>query len=201
MLTQKQKSVLDWIADFHLSYARQPTLMEIGEGLGLSSSSTIHKHIKQLITKGYLTESLSKAAYEFTPKLSTGTLPFLGVIAAGKPIEAVPDTQSIELLLDFCQPGRYVLRVAGDSMIEAGILDGDYVIIREQSTAEIGQIVVALTTDSVNGAEATLKSFYPKNSQIIELRPANALMESIYCCMDSLTLQGVMVGLFRDYQH
>jgi len=129
-----------------------------------------------------------------------GSLPFLGVIAAGRPIEAVPDLQTIELLADFCHAGRYVLKVAGDSMIEAGILDGDYVIIREQATAERGQIVVALVSDAVNGAQATLKYFHP-GKQFVELRPANTAMLPMHYPHDALTLQGVMVGLFRDYQH
>ena len=212
MLTQKQKDVLDCIVGFLRSRGRQPTLAEIGEQLGMSSSSTVHKHVQKLIAKDYLQSTDDKAAYSIEFDESTASLPLLGVIAAGKPIEAIPDVETIDLASEFCQPGRYVLRIAGDSMIEAGILDGDYVVIREQSTAERGEIVVALINSTVNGAEATLKYFYPQSDSFssyadgssladgsIELRPANSSMDSMFFATDEVTIQGVVVGSFRSY--
>ena len=213
MLTQKQKDVLDCIQNFLRSHGRQPTLTEIGELLGMSSSSTVHKHVQKLIAKDYLQSTSDKAAYTIEFDESTSSLPLLGVIAAGKPIEAIPDVQSIDLASEFCQSGRYVLRIAGDSMIEAGILDGDYVVIREQAMAERGEIVVALISGAVNGAEATLKYFHPQTGSSsslaegfsnaegsIELRPANSSMDSMFFPADEVTIQGVVVGSFRSYQ-
>jgi len=207
MLTQKQKDVLDCIQEFLRSQGRQPTLMEIGELLGMSSSSTVHKHVQKLIGKDYLQSTDDKAAYAIELDESTAALPFLGVIAAGKPIEAIPDVQSIDLASEFCKSGHYVLRISGDSMVEAGILDGDYVVIREQAMAERGEIVVALIDGAVNGAEATLKYFYPQTDSpsylangSIELRPANSSMDSMFFPADEVTIQGVVVGSFRFYQ-
>ncbi len=220
MLTIKQKDVLDCIQGFLRSHGRQPTLAEIGERLGMSSSSTVHKHVQKLIAKGYLQTTNDKSAYTIKLDETTSSLPLLGVIAAGKPIEAIPDVQSIDLASEFCQSGRYVLRIAGDSMIEAGILDGDYVVIREQAIAERGEIVVVLLSGAINGSEATLKYFYPQadssslaegssfladsSSSLavgsIELRPANSSMESLFYPADEVTIQGVVVGSFRSYQ-
>ncbi len=219
MLTQKQKDVLDCIQNFLRSHGRQPTLAEIGKLLGMSSSSTVHKHVQKLIAKDYLQSTTDKAAYTIKLDESTSSLPLLGVIAAGKPIEAIPDIQSIDLADEFCKSGHYVLRIAGDSMIEAGILDGDYVVIREQAIAERGEIVVALLSGAVNGSEATLKYFYPQTDSSsslaegfsnaegfphaegsIELRPANASMDSMFFPANEVTIQGVVVGSFRSYQ-
>jgi len=193
MLTAKQMLVLDTIQQFLNQHGRQPTLSEIGHLLGIGESG-VHKHIRKLISSGYLLESEGKAAYQpIDQPERTGTLPLLGVIAAGQPIEAIPDQQRIDLVSSFCGPEHYALKISGDSMIEAGILDGDFVVIRKQETAADGDIVVAL----ISHVEATLKYYYPRDTGVVELRPANSQMESMFYPADEVEVQGVMIGSFR----
>jgi repressor LexA len=193
MLTAKQKLVLDNIQQFINHHRRQPTLTEIGSLLGIGESG-VHKHVRKLIASGHLLESEGKAAYQLMDEPeSEGTIQLLGVIAAGQPIEAIPDQQSIDLVTSFCGPDNYALRISGDSMIEAGILDGDFVVIRKQETANTGEIIVAL----INHVEATLKYYHPRNTGVIELRPANCDMESMFYPSDQVEIQGIMTGSFR----
>ncbi len=196
MLTSKQQVVLECIQSFTQNTGRQPTLAEIGSKLELGESG-IHKHVRNLIAQGYLQESKGKAAYRLPdePK-NTTSLPLLGSIAAGKPIEAIANELNIDLAENFCGPDRYVLRVSGDSMIDAGILNGDYVVIRKQETASRGSIVVAL----INQLEATLKYFHPHETGVIELRPANNTMQPMFYPADQVELQGILIGSFRGYQ-
>lgn len=196
MITAKQQLVLNSIHSFIDKHGRQPTLSDISFQLGVGESG-IHKHVRNLIEAGYLHESEGKAAYS-VPNIveQTTILPFMGVIAAGKPIEAIPDIQSIDLAKSFCGPDRYVLRITGDSMIEAGLLDGDYVVVQKQLTAKRGDAVVAL----VDRSEATLKYFHPVDSKgVIELRPANASMKPMVYESKRVDVQGVVVGSFRQY--
>jgi len=173
-----------------------PTLEEIGQEIGIGRS-TVHKHIRTLINKHYLQDAEGKAAYQLIEPIDDeGTLPYMGKIAAGCPIEAIPDQQNINLAQLFCGPDRYVLRVTGDSMIEAGIWDEDFVVIQKQVFAREGQIIVAL----VDRYEATLKYYHPKNTGVVELRPANSQMQSMYYPAEQVEIQGVMIGVFRDYQ-
>jgi repressor LexA len=193
MLTAKQMLVLENIQQFINQHGRQPTLTEIGGLLGIGESG-VHKHIRNLISSGHLLESEGKAAYQLMDQPeSKGTLPLLGVIAAGQPIEAIPDQQSIDLVTSFCGPDNYALKISGDSMIEAGILDGDFVVIRKQATAHNGEIIVAL----INHVEATLKYYYPRDTGVVELRPANSQMESMFYPADQVEIQGIMSGSFR----
>ena len=202
MLTAKQHSVLECIRDFVAVTGYQPTLMDISNEMELSQSG-IHKHVRNLISKGYLLETEGKAAYQLpqvdideTLDYSKTTLPLVGVIAAGAPIEAIPEQKTIDLAEHFCGPDRYVLRISGSSMIDAGIFNGDYVVIQKQSTANSGDIVVAL----INRFEATLKYFYPRPVDIVELRPANETMEPMFYPANEVEIQGVIVGSFRSYQ-
>ncbi|MCH9698320.1 MAG: transcriptional repressor LexA [Gammaproteobacteria bacterium] len=193
MLTAKQLLVLENIQLYINQNGRQPTLTEIGARLGIGESG-IHKHIRKLISLGYLNESEGKAAYQpIDEPERQGTLPLVGVIAAGQPIEAIPDRQSIDLVTSFCGPEHYALKVSGDSMIEAGILDGDYVVIRKQTIAKTGEIIVAL----ISHVEATLKFYHPRDTGVVELRPANCEMESMFYPATEVEIQGVMIGSFR----
>jgi len=195
MLTVKQSAVLNTIKVFAQENHRLPTLEEIGNELNIGRS-TVHKHIRSLIKGGYLLESTGKAAYRFHNNLnSEDTLPYMGRIAAGAPIEAIPEQQNINLAKIFCGPDRYVLRISGDSMIEAGIWDEDYVVIQKQDYAQEGAIIVAL----INRYEATLKYYHPKDTGVTELRPANSLLKPMFYPSDNIEIQGVLVGVFRDY--
>lgn len=196
MLTNKQNTVLNIIRDFIRENQRQPTLEEIGLKLGIGRS-TVHKHVQALIRAGSLFESSGKFAYEYIDEDDElDSLPYFGRIAAGKPIEAVVDQRQVNMARFFCGPGRYVLKISGDSMIEAGIFDEDYVVIRKQETANPGTIVVAL----VEGREATLKYYYPHSTGVVELQPANEQLKTMYYPADQVEIQGVLIGVFRDYQ-
>ena len=196
MLTSKQLAVLGVIRAFIQKEQRQPTLEEIGKKLGIGRS-TVHKHVRALIRTEHLQECSGKFAYTYpSEEIEQGSLPYLGRIAAGRPIEAVVDQQQINLARLFCGAGRYVLKIHGDSMIEAGICDEDYIVIRKQQTANPGSIVVAL----VEGREATLKYYYPQASGMVELKPANQEMQTMLYPADQIVIQGVLIGVFRDYQ-
>jgi repressor LexA len=123
------------------------------------------------------------------------TLPLAGNIAAGLPIQAIEGQDTLDLGQLLCQPGRYALRIIGESMIDMSLHDGDYVIIESRSYASTGQVVVAL----IDQEEATLKRFYDLGNGMIELRPENTDMESMYYAADRVTIQGVLVGLTRVY--
>ncbi len=196
MLTSKQSLVLQTIQQLTQQMGYLPTLEEIGHEIGIGRS-TVHKHIRTLINNNYLQEAEGKAAYQLLePFEDEGSLPFMGRIAAGAPIEAIPDQQNINLAQLFCGPNRYVLRISGDSMIEAGIWDDDFVVIQKQAYAREGNIIVAL----VDRYEATLKYYHPKETGVVELRPANSQMDSMYYPAEQVEIQGVMIGVFRDYQ-
>ena len=156
-----------------------------------------HKYLPTLTKPGLLFESAKKFAYGYANgDESLNHLPYLGQIAAGKPLEALSDSRQINLGRFFGGAGRYVLRISGDSMVDAGIFDEDYVVIRKQKTALPGSIVVAL----VDQREATLKYYHPHSTGVIELRPGNEILESIYYAADSVVIQGVLIGVFRDYE-
>lgn len=196
MLTSKQSLVLQTIQQLTQQMGYLPTLEEIGQEIGIGRS-TVHKHIRTLINKNYLQDAEGKAAYQLMePFEEEGSLPYMGRIAAGAPIEAIPDQQNINLAQLFCGPNRYVLRISGDSMIEAGIWDEDFVVIQKQAYAREGNIIVAL----VDRYEATLKYYHPKETNVVELRPANSQMKSMYYPAEQVEIQGVMIGVFRDYQ-
>jgi len=196
MLTARQQATLGCIKDFLAERGRPPTLEEIGACLGLRARSTVHQHVRGLIEKGYLEPGSGKMAY----RIATGntaldtSLPYHGKIAAGAPIEAIPGQEHIDLAGMFCGPHRYILRIDGESMIEAGILDNDYVVIEKAETARNGDIVVAL----IHSWEATLKYYYAHETGVIELRPANSAMPPMFYPADQVRIQGIMVGLFRD---
>lgn len=196
MLTSKQSQVLQTIQHLAQQMGYLPTLEEIGQDMGIGRS-TIHKHIRTLINNGYLQEAEGKSAYQLADPLDEeeGSLPYMGRIAAGFPIEAIPDQQNINLAQLFCGADRYVLKIAGDSMIEAGIWDDDYVVIQKRASAREGDIIVAL----VDRYEATLKYYHPKDTGVVELRPANSQLQSMFYPADQVEIQGVMVGVFRSY--
>ncbi len=196
MLTSKQSLVLQVIKQLTQQMGYLPTLEEIGQDIGIGRS-TVHKHIQTLINNGYLQEAEGKSAYQLSESIEDeNTLPYMGRIAAGCPIEAIPEQENINMAQLFCGSDRYVLKIAGDSMIEAGIWDDDFVVIQKQSHAREGDIIVAL----VDRYEATLKYYYPKDTGVVELRPANSQLQSMFYPAEQVEIQGTMIGVFRDYQ-
>lgn len=199
-LTKKQRLVLDFITGFLEDKGYAPSYREIAQDLGLSSVSTIHDHVRGLQSKGYLDpqvegrRSLEPTAKAQPQPSAAVEIPLVGLITAGQPIEALVEHERLAVPQGMVGRGRYYsLRVKGDSMIEDGIFDGDYVIIEERSHAEDGEIVVALLENQF----ATLKRYYREKDHI-RLQPANSNMEPFR--VKEVTVQGRVVGLIRRYR-
>ena len=195
-LTKKQKDILEFIRTHIHQRGYAPTLREIGEHFGLSSVATVHKHLKSLEEKGELKREEGRARQvEIRPPEKTPHLwevPLLGLVAAGRPIEALEQPDVISLPEDMLGRGEtFVLQVKGDSMIEDHILDGDRIIVEKRSHAENGEIVVALL-----GNEATVKRLYRESGRV-RLQPANSTMAPIYVQNEDLKIQGVVTGVLR----
>jgi repressor LexA len=199
-LTKRQQQILDFIRGEIHRCGYPPSVREIGEAIGLSSSSTVHSHLAALETKGYLRRDPSKPRalevldYRETDRGvdygSVRAVPVVGQVAAGQPILAAENIeQTMSLPTEMADDETFILRVKGDSMIEAGILDGDFVVVRQQPTATNGDIVVAMLEDS-----ATVKTFYRELDRI-RLQPENSTMEPIYA--RDVTILGKVVALFR----
>jgi len=196
-LTARQRQVLNWIKGFIDEHGMPPTVREIGAAFGIGSSS-VFDHLKALEKKGYLRRGDLGARSLIIEDRKRGEeatqhLAVIGRIAAGRPIEAVEDDLgSIPVNRKLLRGrGGFALRVEGDSMVDAGIHDGDYVIVREQDTAENGDIVVAL----IDG-EATLKRFY-REKEGVRLEPANGKMETIEVNSGDFRIQGKVIGVLR----
>ncbi len=210
-LTRRQKEVYDFISGFVDKHGYSPSFEEIAEGLGLSSLATVHKHIsnleqKELLRRDYnrsrsidllkprgaMKQSLAVAAAAAAE--ASLSLPLLGRIAAGRPLEAVENPESISLA-DFTRSKEvYVLQVKGESMQDEHILDGDYVLVEKANSARDGEIVVAL----VDSTDATLKRIYVEGSKI-RLQPSNATMQPIIVPAASVQVQGRVIGVLRKY--
>jgi len=197
MLTGLEEKILQCITRYITQNGRSPTLDEIGQLLEIRSKGTIHRYVKSLIDKGHLQRTGRnwrglRLAGEQNRRLTI--LPLAGRIAAGKPIEAISEQYEINFSEMLLGPGRYVLEVQGDSMIDAGILDGDLVIVRETQSADNGDIIVAL----IDNNEATLKRLRKKGNQV-ELIPDNQSMTPMIYSADRINIQGVVVGQARMY--
>jgi repressor LexA len=200
-LTKKQKFLLDFIKKFSTSEGYPPSFREIMEGLNYSSVATVAQHIDNLVIKGYLhkkdNEARSIQLVETDLDISNTTeLPLLGFIAAGQPISVMDDPHETLTVPPFMikSDDSYVLQVKGQSMIDDGILDGDYVIIRETHAPQNGDVVVAM----VNGYSATLKRFY-KEGDKIRLQPANSSMRPLIVKESEIEVQGIVTGVIRKY--
>lgn len=193
MLTELEKKILNFIGEYlRYNEGRSPTLAEIGEGCGIKSVGTIHRYISSIEKKGFL----EKARSGWRTLLAPSELPFKGIIAAGKPIEAVEQIESIDLSALLVQPDCYLLRIKGDSMIDSGILDGDLVVIRTAKTANNGQIVVAL----VDNEDASLKEFKKVNrGRQIKLIPHNKEMEEQVYDANRVQIQGILSSVIRTF--
>ncbi len=201
MLTKRQKQIIDFVSKYIGEHGYAPTLQEIGNFFGLSSLATVHKHLKNLEHKGYIRRQWNHSrALEIirghAPGTTSHSVPLLGEVAAGTPIEAVENPETISVPEDFVsrQP-TFCLRVRGESMIDEGIRSGDYIIVESRETANDGETVVAL----VNG-EATVKKFFRTPEGQIRLEPANANMAPIIAKPEEVKVQGVVVGLMRRYR-
>lgn len=202
-LYRRQKQILEFIRKYIEKYSYSPTLGEIADAMGVSSLATVHEHLQALVKKGVIKKfegsvrGIELLDQKIAQKLSGIELPILGFIAAGQPIMTYTDpdaTVSVSPSLVSNKKRSYVLQVKGDSMIEDGILDGDFVIIEEDNTARDGEIVVALLDNGL----ATLKRFF-KEKDRIRLEPANAAMQPIYAALGDVQIQGKCVGVIRRF--
>jgi repressor LexA len=198
-LTKRQKQLIDYLNNYISEHGYAPTLAEVGEYFGLSSLATVHKHLHNLEQKGFIKRQHNHSrALEVSAadKGSRGRLKLLGQVAAGAPIEAVEGNETISVPDDFIRrDNTFCLRVKGDSMIEDGIRDGDYIIVEGRDSADNGETVVALI-----GNEATVKKFFREPDGQVRLQPANATMQPIMVTEGDLAIRGVVVGLMRHYR-
>jgi repressor LexA len=200
-LTRRQREIFDFICAFIDDQGYSPSLEEIGAHFGLSSVATVHKHVHHLVEKGFLRKSWNRSR-SVEPVGSGGedagsiTLPLLGTVAAGAPIEAIEIDETLAVPSELVPRGgdAFVLRVRGDSMIEENILDGDYVVIESRPVARDGEKVVAL----IRGEEATLKTFRPRGARVV-LEPANAALKPLEFPAGDVEVRGVVRGLVRRY--
>jgi repressor LexA len=200
-LYKRQKQILDFISQFVQKNGYSPTLQQIADALGVSSLATVHEHLNAMAKKGVIKkfegavrgiEIVDKKMAEITKGVE---LPILGFIAAGSPIEPFTDPNATTNVAPGMLSGKkraFVLQVKGESMIEDGILDGDYVVVEEQNEAKNGDIVVALLENGL----ATLKRYY-KEATRIKLAPANSTMQPIY--VTDVKVQGKVVGVIRRF--
>src|SRR5271157_6356081 len=204
-ITRRQRELYDFISDFVQKNNYSPSFDEIRQGLKLNSLATVHKHVTNLEKKGLLTRDYnrSRSIDLLPPKgrlkqaMSVNTavvLPLVGRIAAGQPIEAVENPETISLADFVRSKDVFVLEVRGESMQDEHILDGDYVLVEKTRTAHNGDIVVAL----VDSSDATLKRFY-RDGDNIRLQPSNVTMKPIIVPAASVDVQGRVIGVLRKY--
>jgi repressor LexA len=204
-LTRRQKQVLDFIVTFINRNRYSPSFEEVAEGLELTSLATVHKHLQTLERKGYIRRGYNQSRSIEVVQLPRPVreevarhaveLPLLGRIAAGQPVEAVQNPETVSLG-DFARSKNvFVLEVKGDSMIDDHICDGDYIIVEQTESAHNRDIVVAL----VRGEETTLKRFFRESGGRVRLQPANAQMPPIVLPAKDVQIQGRAVGVLRRY--
>jgi repressor LexA len=208
-LTKRQKEVLDLLVSFLNKHGYSPSFEEISKSLKLHSLATVHKHITTLEKKGYIRRGynqsrsieilqLPKPVREQVAQRQSESaveLPMMGRIAAGRPLEAVEDRETLSLGEFTRGDNNFVLQVKGNSMREDHILDGDYIVVEQTQVANPGEIVVAL----VGGSDATLKRFYREAGGKIRLQPANSEMQPIIVPAADVKIQGRVVGVLRKY--
>lgn len=201
-LTGRQQEIWSFLVEYVDRHGYPPTVREIGEAVGLASPSTVHAHLANLERAGLLKRDPTKPrALELTGRdkpaeaaaLELPRLPLLGQIAAGGPLLAEQNVED-QIAVPETLRGDFVLRVRGESMIEAGILDGDLVVVQRAQDAKNGDIVVALAGDDESADEATVKTFYREKGRI-RLQPENASLEPIYA--EHVQILGKVVGVFR----
>jgi repressor LexA len=206
MLTERQQQIWNFLVAYVDRHGYPPTVREIGEEVGLASPSTVHAHLANLERAGLLRrdptkpralELIGRTREEARPAAEAddvARLPLLGEIAAGSPLLAEQNVEEY-LAMPKQTRGDFLLRVKGDSMVEAGILDGDLVIVQRAQEARNGEIVVALAGDDESADEATVKTFYREDDRV-RLQPENAALEPIYAT--HVQILGRVVGVFRE---
>jgi repressor LexA len=200
-LTRRQKQILDFLQNYIRTHGLAPSFEEIADHFGFASLATVHEHLTNLERQGRIrrAHNLSRGI-EVTPlpgQTGATEIPLLGLVAAGEPIEALTQSETIAVPNGLLpkRGAAYALRVRGESMIDDHILDGDYVVVHSRQTAENGQMVIAL----VQGTSATVKRLYREAGGWVRLQPSNETMQPIRVHENDLLVQGVVVGVIRRY--
>lgn len=210
VLSKREQDAYTFIRDYIAQHEQGPILDEIAQGLGIRSRGVAHRYVQSLAQKELIklvpgrhrgiqllrSEASTNTSHSTNYNPSATTLPLLGNIAAGLPIEAVPHQEEIDLTEFFMGSNRFVLKVQGESMIEAGIMPGDMVIIESRNHAHNGEIVVAL----IEGEDATLKRLKNNGNGSVTLIPENSSMQPMIFAADQVQIQGVVVGQMRSYR-
>ena len=200
-LTKRQREILTYLGSYTESNGYAPSFEEIAEQFNYNSLATVHEHLSNLERKGYIKRSYNESrAIEILPSQAfpkSVELPLLGSVAAGVPIESLAHNETMAVPDEFVRRhgSHYVLKVRGNSMVDAQICDGDFVVINERQSADNGEMVIAVT----NGGGATCKKFYREKDGRIRLQPANEAMDPIYVHENDVTIQGIVVGVLRRY--
>lgn len=193
---EKLIRVMDYIRKFSEDYGYTPSVREIAKECGIKSTATVHSYIEKLQTRGYLNKTENKKRAVTIGKSSGVTIPLLGTVTAGQPIFAYENYEDYYTfpIGEFRGDDLFMLNVSGTSMIDAGILDGDKIIVRRQQTAKNGDIVVALVNDE---EAATVKRFYARDGKII-LHPENELLSDLIYDDGQISILGKVIGLVRN---
>jgi repressor LexA len=200
-LTKRQREILNYLGSYAEENGYAPSFEEIARQFNYNSLATVHEHLSNLERKGYIKRAFNESrAIEILPSEAMPRaveLPLLGSVAAGLPIEAleVDETVHVPESLVRRPGGHYVLRVRGNSMIDEQIRDGDFVVINERRSVDNGETVIAL----IDNSAATVKKFYRERDGRIRLQPANETMSPLYVHENDVTIQGVVVGVMRQY--
>jgi repressor LexA len=200
-ITARQRRVLDYIKHYFDVHQEAPTMAEIGQEFGMSSSASVH-HVVSILEREGLIQRIPNVSRGIElvngPNENNYEIPLLGIVAAGAPIEAVLNYETVSIPRDMLRPGRmFALRVRGDSMIDEQIREGDFIVLQSQQTADNGQTVVAL----IDGSDATVKRFYGGRNQV-RLEAANPRYKPIVIRPpERVQIQGLVVGVIRRYKH
>ncbi|HVT38117.1 MAG TPA: transcriptional repressor LexA [Gemmatimonadaceae bacterium] len=200
-LTKRQRQILDYLTSYGSQHGYAPSFEEIAGYFNYNSLATVHEHLSNLERKGYIKRSYNESrAIEILPSdvmTNAVELPLFGAVAAGAPIEAATDGETVAVPQDFVRRNgnHYVLRVRGNSMIDDQIRDGDLVVVHDRQAADNGEMVIAM----LDGASATVKRYYRERDGRIRLQPSNDQVAPIYVQENQMRVQGIVVGVLRKY--
>ena len=200
-LTKRQREILDYLNEYADAQGYAPSFEEIAEKFGYSSLATVHEHLSNLERKGYIKRSYNESrAIEILPSdvfAKAVELPLLGAVAAGVPLEAQLTGETMSVPESFVRRTgqHYVLKVRGNSMIDAHISDGDFVVVQEKPAADNGDMVIAM----LGTGGATVKKYYRERDGRVRLQPANDALQPIYVNENEIAVQGIVVGVMRRY--
>ncbi|MCX5755274.1 MAG: transcriptional repressor LexA [Gemmatimonadetes bacterium] len=200
-LTRRQRQILDYLNSYSTEHGYAPSFEEIADHFNYNSLATVHEHLTNIERKGYIKRTYNESrAIEILPSdvISRAVeLPLLGAVAAGSPIEVSTDNETVSVPEDFVRRSgnHYALRVRGQSMIDDQIRDGDFVVVNDRSTADNGEMVIAM----LEGSSATVKRYYRERDGRIRLQPSNEAMAPIYVREDQMQIRGIVVGVLRRY--